>query len=213
MPRLESTSAAPAEARVRWSPRTTTAERAPVEIAPGPCWLCGGAEDPRRRRVEASASCQKLTGALPLPVCPSLFQTGTGLETGPPAKHEELADGKARLPITSEGRVPLQSPAEFSWVSQCLTSCGSGVLELPRSRGQGSSERRGCSGNGSERNRSTGTLSSKGRAQLLTRKRNKPTWGPQPAPLSGPWAIQPLPAIPGSTSRDAGPDVTVPGNE
>ena len=30
MPRLESTSAAPAEARVRWSPRTTTAERAHV---------------------------------------------------------------------------------------------------------------------------------------------------------------------------------------
>ena len=146
--------------------------------------------------------------SVPLPV-----PNGHGARDGPPAKHEELANGKARLPITSEGRVPLQSPAEFSCVSQCLTSCGSGMLELPRSRGQGSSERRGCSGNGSERNRSTGTLSSKARAQLLTRKRNKPAWGPQPAPLSGPWAVQPLPAIPGSTSRDAGPDVTVPGNE
>lgn len=83
------------------------AERAPVEIAPGPCWLRGGAEDPRRRRAEASALCQKLTGAPRLPACPFLFQTGTGLEMGPPAKHEELADGKARLPVTSEGRVPL----------------------------------------------------------------------------------------------------------
>ena len=160
----------------------------------------------RASQGEASASCQKLTGTRRSQRAPPCCKR-PGAGDGAPAKERSWRKGKQGR-RAHQRATPLRSLAELSLTRQCLASSALdlGVSELPRSRGQGSSERRGCPGQGSERNRPTGTLSSKGWAQLPTRKRNQPRWGPQPAPFSGPCAVQPLPEIPVSTSRVTSPD-------
>lgn len=104
----------------------------------------GDTEHPRRRREEASASCQKLTGTQLLPASPSLFQTA-------PAG-DRAGRWEARPPVTSEGNIApepsrvLLNPSVprllQHWVWGCQSCLGAGVRAVPRGEGvQGMAQR------------------------------------------------------------------------
>lgn len=191
------------------------AERAPIETAPGLCWLRGGAKDPRRWCVEASASCQKLTGALLLPACPPCSKRARGWRRGHPLRTRSWPmGGKQGRPSRRrrEHRSGAQQSPPGSVSVSPPVALGLGVLELPQ-RGV-RAVLRGESAQGMAQRGTDPPAPFHPRDGLSSRPgRGTNAHGDRGRHHSGPWAVQPLPAIPVSTSRDAGPDVTVPDNE